>query len=399
MSGKSTSTALQDFMLFATNCINDSKCCSALYIDLSKAFDSLNHSLLLYKMRDYGIRNKSGPWFESYLNCRKQKTLFNSNESSLRCIQHGVPQGSTLGPLLYILYVNDCFKKVTNNTSEMIMYADDTVLLSTGVTVDIAVLNSQIFFNEYVDWTNKNQLTINVNKTKHMIISSRNKNVCFNTTIRKVDENVGKTQLYTYLGVAVDNNLNFESFLKSIIQKVNFKLYLFSKIRYLLTFNAAIMVYKQMVLPFFDYMDILIDAGPKKYIDKLQQLQFRGIQIIYQYHFEGRRIKNSDKTLLQSSLSLMELRFRRKKHLLQMMYGLKSRKPNLVEHKNRSMTLRSDKNIAFRQDKLNSEIFVKAPHVRDDFLWKQLPSEVQHAKTKKEFDNLLTDRMILNLKC
>ena len=69
--------------------------------------------------------------------------------------------------------------------------------------------------------------------------------------------------------------------------------------------------------PFFDYMDKLIDAGPKKYINKLLQLQFRGIKIIYQYHIEGRRIKNTDEALLHSTLGLMEFVSRRKKHLLQ----------------------------------------------------------------------------------
>ena len=153
-----------------------------------------------------------------------------------------------------------------------------------------------------------------------------------------------------------------------------------------------------MVLPFFNYMDILIDAGPKKHIDQLQELQFRGIKIIYQYHLEGRRIKNTDDTLLHSSLCLMKLDFRRKKHFLQMMYMLKSRTLRLVEKRDLSITLRSDKNIAFRQEKLNSKIFVKAPHVRGDNLWKQFPCKVQHARTKKEFDNLLTDRLILSLK-
>ena len=92
------------------------------------------------------------------------------------------------------------------------------------------------------------------------------------------------TQNYVHLGANIDNNLLFDSFLKSIIQKVNYNLFLFSKIRYVLTFVSSILVYKQMVLPFFDYLDILIDSGPKKYIDKLQILQFRGMKITYQYH-------------------------------------------------------------------------------------------------------------------
>ena len=107
MPKKSTSTALQDFLSYTTQCINESQICSGIYIDLSKAFDSLNHSLLLYKLQNYGIREKTSPWFNSYLTNRRQKTIFNNIESTSLPVTHGVPQGSTLGPLLYIFSVRN----------------------------------------------------------------------------------------------------------------------------------------------------------------------------------------------------------------------------------------------------------------------------------------------------
>ena len=291
-SGRSTSTAIQDFMLFVCNNINKTHLCSGTFIDLSKAFDSLNHKLLLHKLKDYGILGKLAPWFESYLSNRCQKTLFNNIESNYMPVTHRVPQCSTLGPLLYILYVNDCFEKVVQESSSTIMYADNTVLLSNGENQDEAVLTNQLSFDRYIDWAENNCLSINVRKTKQMILCPRSKNRTIDDllVIRKDQDIVCNTSYYTYLGVDVDQNLCFENFLKSIIQKVNYKLYLFSKIRYVLTHSAAVLVYKQMVLPFFDYMDILIDSGSKKYIEKLQKLQFRGIKIIYQYCFQGHKI-------------------------------------------------------------------------------------------------------------
>ena len=125
--------------------------------------------------------------------------------------------------------------------------------------------------------------------------------------IHKNNQNVSSVITYSYLGVDIDCTLTFESFIKSIILKVNYKLYLFSKIRYILTFTAVVLVHKQMVLPLFDYLDILIDGGPKKYIDKLQTLQFRGIKIIYQYHIAGREIKNCDEDFLDKELGLSYL--------------------------------------------------------------------------------------------
>ena len=156
----------------------------------------------------------------------------------------GVPQGSTLGPLLYILYVNDCFKYVCDGNSKVIIYADDTVLLSNGNTVDDAQTASQSIFDKYVTWCSINWLRINVSKTKRMFIDSRGKNCQYLVGVKKEDESVYTTEQYTYLGVVLDGNLTFEPFLKSIIQRVNYKLYLFSKIRHLLTMTAALMVYK-----------------------------------------------------------------------------------------------------------------------------------------------------------
>ena len=184
-------------------------------------------------------------------------------------------------------------------------------------------------FDKYIKWAEINCLTINVRKTKQLTLCHRNKNSSIDNVlaIRKESECIGSTESYLYLGINVDQNLNFDIFLKSIIQKVNYKLYLFSKIRYVLTFAAAILVYKQMILPFFDYLDILIDSGSKKYAEKMQTLQFRDIKITFQYCIDSRKIKNRDEGRLNREVGLHFLKERRKRHVLHMMYNLKIRHP------------------------------------------------------------------------
>ena len=91
------------------------------------------------------------------------------------------------------------------------------------------------------------------------------------------------------------------------IQKINYKVYLFGKIRYLLTFTAAVLVYKQMVLPFFDYLDIILDSCSKYYIEKLQKLQFRGIKIIYHYSWTGKPLTYADEDILHDELGIVLL--------------------------------------------------------------------------------------------
>ena len=262
-----------------------------------------------------------------------------------------------------------------------------------------ALKTNQQLFDKYINWADANCLKINVSKTKTMLIRSRYKNVVMSErdVILKGDQPVSHVDSYVYLGVDVDCHLTFETFLKSIIRKVNYKLYLFSKIRSVLTFVAAVHVYKQVVLPFFDYLDILIDSGPKKYIDRLQVLQFRGIQIIYQYCIDGRRIKNSDENRLHCELKLSLLIVRRIRHLLHMMYNLVWRCPEKLDSRDKGIFLRSSQNVKFKEEKLNSEVYVKSPFVRGSALWKQLPSTIQKAENKEEFNRLLTDNYLETL--
>ena len=177
----------------------------------------MRHDRILYKLEQYGIRTDANLWFRSYLNNRRQLTLFNGCESNLADINQGVPQGSTLGPFLYISYVNDCFDILGQDcTSKIIMYADDTVLLSYGENADDVQQSNQLLFDRYVDWTATNGLKINVSKTKHMIICTKSANtiVDMNCHIKAGNSNISNTVLYKYLGCNLDRNLSLEPFVK-----------------------------------------------------------------------------------------------------------------------------------------------------------------------------------------
>ena len=211
--------------------------------------------------------------------------------------------------------------------------------------------------------------------------------------IRKDGEYISSTESYLYLGVNVDQNLFFDNFLKSIVQKVNCKLYLFSKIWFVLTINAAV----QMILPFFGYLDILIDSGPKKYVEKLQLLQFIGIKIIYKYHVDGRKIKSNDEERLHSEIGVQPLKERRKKHVLDTMYNMKTSHPDVIDTRDKGIKLRSSSNVDFKEYKLNNEIYIKSPYVQGYNLWKQLPCNIQHAETLLLFEQMLRDELVLTL--
>jgi retron-type reverse transcriptase len=148
--------------------LENGKYISGIYLDLSKAFDTVDHKILLYKLNHYGIRDHSLKWFESYLSDRTQFTYINNNQSNLKPMKYGVPQGSVLGPLLFLIYTND----IVNSTSQDCktrLFADDT---NGFVTADSpAQLKHLIssFLEDIFSWCSENKLTVNLDKTCYTI--------------------------------------------------------------------------------------------------------------------------------------------------------------------------------------------------------------------------------------
>ena len=135
---------------------------AGIYLDLSKAFDTVDHTILLHKLKHYGIRGLPLQWFQSYLSNRQQYTVANGAKSELRQVEYGVPQGSVLGPLLFLIYVNDISASTGNN--KLRLFADDSNVFV--IAKDPATLKTnmiQVILN-LCEWFNANKLTINMKK-------------------------------------------------------------------------------------------------------------------------------------------------------------------------------------------------------------------------------------------
>ena len=198
-SGHSTNTALLDVSDFILNNMNEGRATAAIFLDLKKAFDTVNHDILISKLHCYGIKGSALNWFISYLTDRSQVVTINSHLSDSQNINIGVPQGSVLGPLLFIIYVNSLPDSVT---CKCIMYADDTTLLCSSS--DPISLQSDLTssLTSIANWFKVNKLTLNVKKTKLMIFGTNN--ILKNISLTYAKDFIDRVDSYKYLGVLFD---------------------------------------------------------------------------------------------------------------------------------------------------------------------------------------------------
>ena len=165
-------------------------------------------------------------WHINYLKNRKQKTVVNGRNSNSKVVSYGVPQGSTLGPLLFLIYTNDLFyiHVFDSETVHIYMYADDIVLVSSDLTPKEAVLKNQKALDKLSLWCKQNKLTINQKKqTKHIFFGTANMVRCCNHKITYDGLSLANVPTYNYLGVMMDKHLSYEKHLRNLIKKISHK--------------------------------------------------------------------------------------------------------------------------------------------------------------------------------
>ena len=235
---------------------------------------------LITELSIYGIQNKALDWFKSYLHNRTQYCRVNSATSSTRKIRCGVPQGSNLGPLLFLLYVNDlpnCLDK-----SCPAMYADDTNLTVCSDSINNLeeALNSEMKNNHQLLLSNK--LTLNIEKTKYMIIGTRQR-------LAKIQENTsvscgGKLLKQVYskktLGVLIDDNLCWNEQIDNISKKVSKGIGMLRRAKPFVSFETLKYIYQALVQPSFDYCSMVWGNCGEGSKEKLQRLQNRAARVI-----------------------------------------------------------------------------------------------------------------------
>lgn len=374
--------------------INEGLKTVAVFIDLRKAFDTVNHTILTSKLKYIGLALFE-PWINDYLSSRIQCTFANNTLSTKTKVVCGVPQGSILGPLLFLIYIND-MEEITKEL-KVRLYADDTVIYLTHKDAQFAASVVQKALIDVYKWCCMNKLTINIKKTKSMLFSTSQgiKRTNLNDILLegiKIDE----VKHYNYLGIALDNKLTFDLHCKNMYKNAQHKIYILSKIRKFLNTEQALIIYRSKVLPYMDYGDILIHDSNTSLLNKLQRLQNRALKVIFK---APARTSTSD---LHWNAKVPYLYYRRIAHLRNFMYKRTHKDNNPTITMNRLTNTRLREAPACIVTKVNLTTFKRSVMHKGAKEWNQLPVQLRSAVSYDAFKSKqrewLHDTLLLHKK-
>lgn len=189
-----------------------------IFVDFSKAFDLVNHELLIKKLACYGIRGTAGLLITSYLSNRTQVVHINDAYSSVSPVVPGAPQGSILGPLLFNLYLNDIVN--ISDTATFVIYADDTSMFFSGDNIDELICTCNLTMEALHKWSDANYMRINENKTKAVIFRPKNKPVPSHSPIKLNSRNLQFVDSFKCLGVVFSANMSWDNHVDHVINKL-----------------------------------------------------------------------------------------------------------------------------------------------------------------------------------
>ena len=256
-----------------------------IFIDLKKAFDTCDKSILLAKLNHYGFRGTVNCWFHSYLSNRQQYTIINETSSSMREMNCGVPQGSILGPLLFILLINDLA-----NSSKLffvLLFADDTTLQMSSSNIKDLFKMANKELNVVAEWFKANKLTLNVSKTKYILFRKPNMNAkpedlsltIDNTEIERIGNDC-KDNYFKFVGVRIDEFLHWKDHFNYVKSKLASSTFALSKVRNILPEKTKLLIYNSLFRSHLEYCIIAWGKSNKLQISKLQSLQKKCIRYI-----------------------------------------------------------------------------------------------------------------------
>lgn len=249
-----------------------------LFLDFSKAFDTVDHNILFDKLEFLGIRGTTLSWFQSYLNTRKQYVEYNSVKSTEMTISCGVPQGSILGPLLFLLYINDLAD--VSDKLFALLFADDSNMFLSGKNPDELIESMNIEIEKVICWLRTNKLSLNLKKTHYIIFHRRRAKPLFRNAMVIDNVTIERTTHTKFLGVIIDEYLTFSRHIQFIKGKISRALGILYKCKKYFNWPTLLTLYNTFISPYYSYCNTVWGGTFPTYLEPLLKLQKRAVRMI-----------------------------------------------------------------------------------------------------------------------
>jgi len=259
-----------------SNVLDEGGCIDTIYLDFQKAFDTVPHERLINKMYSYGIRGNVLKWTKNFLSNRKQAVRIGKSTSSRGDVISGIPQGSVLGPILFLIFINDLPEVVHSSVK---LFADDTKLYR-RIESETDCVRLQEDLDSLANWSEKWLLRFNPIKCKSMHLGRQNLNHEYHMNSGENTVKIQQTNQEKDLGVIFDENMKFNLHISSIVKKANQKLGMIRRSFEYMDKQMFLMIYKTLIRPTLEYATVIWSPWMKKDIVSIEQVQRRATKLV-----------------------------------------------------------------------------------------------------------------------
>ncbi|XP_077976386.1 uncharacterized protein LOC144432146 [Styela clava] len=360
-----------------------------IFLDISKAFDTIDHSILSSKLYHYGIRGVPFNWIRSYLQDRKQIVQYDNSFSTNICVmKHGVPQGSLLGPLFFLAYINDmsrCLK-----SSESIMFADDTDLILHGENLEDLFTVANYELANIHSWMLVNKLSLNANKTKFVLFHpSKHKSVSCTKPLLLNGNEIERVKEIKFLGVIFDENLSWKSHILHVIGKTKRNLAVAAKVSQCVNQSALLAMFQSLLLSHIRYCCSVWLHGNKTLVSKLQSICNNFLRILF------RKGKRESVNHFYKKLNILKVEDIMKFEVLSLVHDFHNNSlPNCFDDILTKITSnrRSSSNLFIPF--MSTSVSQHALCYTGPKLWNSLPLNLKTLKSKKSFQKKVKSYLV-----